>query len=67
MLDKAGEAFERETKRVEEITETLDTMSKNISESFATLAAKVVDDQFRSNYFLRDIQNKYEIFNRCKK
>ncbi|KAK8838176.1 hypothetical protein M9Y10_035593 [Tritrichomonas musculus] len=63
MLDKAGEAFERETKRVEEITETLDTMSKNISESFATLAAKVVDDQFRSNYFLRDIQNKYEIFN----
>ena len=63
MLEKAQKQYDTETGRVEEITNDLQTMSDKISESFATLASKVVNDQFRSNYFLRDIQNKYELFN----
>lgn len=63
VIEKIQKARETEQSRLQDIDAEVEKMHDLLSESFATLAAKILNDQFATNYFLRHVEGKFEIFN----
>ena len=54
---------ELEKNRLDEVNRAIDAIHDRITVSLASVAAKIVNDQFNYNFFLRDISNKLDLFN----